>query len=208
MDVFLKHLSQSCTNGYVEGESCLLRSYVVLGEMLKYRGYEEVSFMCKDHASLVQCMESDAVVAHHVGGRVQQADIRRSHEQAESVQCRHDALALIHFEEGPGLGAARRTGGDDTQSVGCLHIELHDCTRRLARDRPRIVRVIRKARGNARRHGGAAPSALIDGPPKGDGGDSLRVAGADGDGDRLVLLRRHGALSELGEGGAGVGERG
>ena len=67
-DAFLTQLSRSCSTGYLDGEACLARCYVVLGEMLRYRGYDQVSFACANHASLVACMEVDGVVAFACSG--------------------------------------------------------------------------------------------------------------------------------------------
>ena len=61
--VFKAQLSQSCSAGYLTGDACLARCYEVLGEMLRYRGYENVSFTCADNTALDGCMEMDGVVA-------------------------------------------------------------------------------------------------------------------------------------------------
>jgi DNA-directed RNA polymerase subunit H (RpoH/RPB5) len=71
----------------------------VLGEMLKYRGYEEVSFMCKDHASLVQCMESDAVVALACSGS------------------REDKAVVFHADVHVGVKALRSIVASDSFSL-------------------------------------------------------------------------------------------
>ena len=71
----------------------------MLGEMLKYRGYEEVSFMCKDHASLVQCMESDAVVALACSGS------------------REDKAVVFHADVHVGVKALRSIVASDSFSL-------------------------------------------------------------------------------------------
>ena len=61
--VFKTQLAQSCSAGYLTGDACLARCYEVLGEMLRYRGYENVSFTCANSLELDGCMETDGVVA-------------------------------------------------------------------------------------------------------------------------------------------------
>lgn len=88
-DGFLNQLSQSCSSGYVGGEACLARCYLVLGEMLRYRGYEQVVFTCLNHANLVECMEMDGVVA------------------VASAGSREDKAVIFHMDFRVGVKALR-----------------------------------------------------------------------------------------------------
>lgn len=99
-DLFLDQLSRSCSIGYVDGNSCLARCYVVLGEMLRYRGYEHVSFACANHASLVACMEMDGVVAMACAGS------------------REDKAVVFHLDLRVGVKALRSIAESNASSAG------------------------------------------------------------------------------------------
>ena len=96
-DIFLKHLSQSCARGYIDGDSCLLRCYTVLGEMLKYRGYEKVSFLCSDYTSLLDFLNNEMVVA------------------VASAGSREDKAVVFHTDVHVGIKALRSMLASESQ---------------------------------------------------------------------------------------------
>lgn len=105
---FLVRLSQSCSVGYVDGETCLARCYVVLGEMLRYRGYEHVRFTCSNHAELISCVEMDSVVA------------------AATCGSREDKVVIFHSDSRVGVKAVRSivdSGEHGSSSVMIVSIE-------------------------------------------------------------------------------------
>ena len=117
VDVFLSQLSRSCSIGYLDGDACLARCYVVLGEMLRYRGYEQVSFTCADHASLVACMDVDGVVALASSGS------------------REDKAVVFHMDMRVGVKALRAIAeSNSAESCSLLVVSIEGPTSFSRRD--------------------------------------------------------------------------